>query len=330
MKGQNKTKWNRSVLDTTRRLFSVILTAAMVFTNVGAAALNTVYASDADTAEFSMNGSQLLDAVEDAVADNQSVTAADLDFTNGKIQEFEDYFFGSGKLLEVFPEIEGGSMDAELRVFIRVPEHTDETYIVTGSEDIIFLYINNGDDTIRCTSSITRMEDGEEKVKKTRSVTVKDFETAYGDEDVNYISTPAEQPETIPSETQTPAAEETESSAPETETTAPSESETLEQETEPTAESETVPSEESETTAPEIEESTSEAEDSDAEEIDEETTAAEENFEEAQDAETQNEEQNDFSEDTVPVAKVSRHEIPVVAQSALRGGGNCFFRDSKF
>lgn len=324
MKGQNKTKiWNRTVLNITRRLFSVILTAAMVFTNVGVG-LNTVYASEADAVEFTMSSSQLLDAVENAVAGNQKVTAVDMDFTNGKIQEFEDYFFGSGKLLEVFPEIEGGSMDAELRVFIRVPENADETYMVTGSEDIIFLYVNNGDDTIRCTTSISRMEDGEEKVKKTHSVTVKDFETAYGDENVNYISAPVQQPETTVPETQSPAAEETETAAPETEITAPSEDEIIAPETETSEEIETAPSEESESAAPETEETAAKTETSDAEKADTETTTTEENSEESQESEekVQNEETDDFLEDTAPVAKVSRHETPVVAQSVLRGGGN--------
>ena len=35
--------------------------------------------------------------------------------------------------------------------------------MVTGDEEIIFLYINNGEDTISCTTEITRMDDGTEK-----------------------------------------------------------------------------------------------------------------------------------------------------------------------
>lgn len=323
MKGQNTTKiWKRSVLDTTKRLFSVILTSAMVFTNVGTA-LNTVYASDADTVEFTIDSSQLLTSVEDAITDNQEITAADMDFTNGKIDEFEDYFFGDGKLLEAFPETEGGSMDAELRVFIRVPEDADETYMVTGSEDVIFLYVNNGDDTIRCTTSITRTENGEEKVKKTRSITVKDFETAYGDEDVNYLSKPAEQPETAVPETTAPITEETEAEAPETETTAPAESESVETETETTEESETAPSEESETAATETEETEAETELPEVEETDIETAVPEEDTETPEETEAESpDEENDTSlEDTVPLANISRHEAPVVAQSAFLWGG---------
>ena len=59
--------------------------------------------------------------------------------------------------------------------------------MVTGDEEILFLYINNGDETIRCSTNITRMVDGEEKVKKTKSVTIRSYESAFGDEEVNVI-----------------------------------------------------------------------------------------------------------------------------------------------
>ena len=59
--------------------------------------------------------------------------------------------------------------------------------MVTGDEEILFLYINNGDGTIRCSTNITRTVDGEEKVKKTKSVTIRSYESAFGDEEVNII-----------------------------------------------------------------------------------------------------------------------------------------------
>ena len=61
----------------------------------------------------------------------------------------------------------GGGIDSELRIFVRLPEDADDMYMVTGDEEILFLYINNGDGTIRCSTNITRTVDGEEKVKKT-------------------------------------------------------------------------------------------------------------------------------------------------------------------
>ena len=40
-----------------------------------------------------------------------------------------------------------------------LPEDADDMYLVTGDEEIIFLYVNNGEDTISCSTNITRMED---------------------------------------------------------------------------------------------------------------------------------------------------------------------------
>ncbi|WP_320956275.1 InlB B-repeat-containing protein, partial [Enterocloster asparagiformis] len=81
----------------------------------------------------------------------------------------------------------GGGIDSELRIFVRLPEDADDMYMVTGDEEILFLYINNGDGTIRCSTNITRTVDGEEKVKKTKSVTIRSYESAFGDEEVNII-----------------------------------------------------------------------------------------------------------------------------------------------
>ena len=84
-------------------------------------------------------------------------------------------------------KLTGGGIDSELRIFVRLPEDADDMYMVTGDEEILFLYINNGDGTIRCSTNITRTVDGEEKVKKTKSVTIRSYESAFGDEEVNII-----------------------------------------------------------------------------------------------------------------------------------------------
>lgn len=178
----------KKLYDLQKRWIAILLAAAMVLTNAGAG-MTTVYAADsADTVVFTMDGIQLLESIQESIASNNEVTIGDLDFTNGKVTDFERLFFGEGKLMEVFPEPEGGSVDAELRVFIRLPEDADDMYMVTGDEEIIFLYVNNGDDTISCTTNIIKMDDGEEKVKKTKRINVKNFDAAYGDEEVNYLS----------------------------------------------------------------------------------------------------------------------------------------------
>ncbi len=337
----------RSMHSVQRRFLAFVLAAAMTITNVGVN-VNTAYAaSSSEPVTFSMSGSQLVQAIEDAIANGNEVTADDLDFTNGKIAEFEELLFGEGKIYEAFPEPEGGSMDAELRVFVRLPEDADDMYMVTGDEEIIFLYVNNGDDTISCTTEITRMDDGKEKVKKTKRVTVKSYESAYGDEEVNFISKPAETP--TPEENQGPSAEETtapaetvnpdgttvpdedgtaaapeettaaEESTSSESTTAPEETDTQEETTAAQEESQTEPqtgsdaaepTEEktSETEAPQLDET--EASETDAPQPDE-TEAPETEAPKAESLETE----TSKPESTGPVASIMRHYAPVVADN---------------
>ena len=155
----------KSMYYSQKRILAFLLTAAMVFTNLGTG-LNVSYAGTADQVTFQMKGADLVAAVEEAIESGHEITADDLGFTNGRTAEFEKVFFGTkGAVYEVYPEMEGSSMEAELRVFVRLPEDAGDMYMVTGDEEIILLYVNNGEDTISCTTEITRMDDGVEKVK---------------------------------------------------------------------------------------------------------------------------------------------------------------------
>ena len=176
----------RNVYSAQKRLLAFLLAAAMILTNVGSD-LSVAFAGTSESVVFELTGSELVRAVEEAIASGNEVTREDLDFTNGKVEQFEKLFFGEGKLYEAYPEIDGGGIDSELRIFVRLPEDADDMYMVTGDEEILFLYINNGDGTIRCSTNITRTVDGEEKVKKTKSVTIRSYESAFGDEEVNII-----------------------------------------------------------------------------------------------------------------------------------------------
>lgn len=179
-----------------KRFAAFFLAAAMVLTNVGTE-LKVSYAGTGEEVTFQMRGADLISAVNGAIMDGREVTAQDLDFTNGKIAEFEKMFFDGdsegGSVYEIFPELDGGSMDAELRVFVRLPQDADDMYTVTGDEEILLLYVNNGSETISCNTEISRMDDGAEKVKKTRRVTVRSYEDAFGAEEVNIISKPVEE-----------------------------------------------------------------------------------------------------------------------------------------
>ena len=282
---------SRTVYSIQKRFLAFLLAAAMILTNVGAD-INTVFAaSSSEPVIFSMSGSQLVKAIDEAIANGEEVTAEDLDFTNGKIAEFEKLFFGEGKIYEAYPEPEGGSMDAELRVFVRLPEDADNMYMVTGDEEIIFLYVNNGENTISCTTEITRMDNGVEKVKKTPRITVKSYEAAYGDEEVNVITKPAET--TAPAATESQA----ETKAPEETSAAPEETQVgLPEETTAAPEESAAALEESQAEAP-------------AEEVTEEKTQ-----EAAQPEETAAPAENaSEAEVTEPVASIIRHNAPVVA-----------------
>ena len=72
------------------------------------------------------------------------VSQDSLDFTDGATEKFEALFFGDGKVYEVYPDIQGDSMEAELRVFVKLPADADDTYMVTGEEEVYFLYVITG------------------------------------------------------------------------------------------------------------------------------------------------------------------------------------------
>ena len=335
MEGRKKSgTLRRSFYSAKKRLAAWVLAAAMICTNVGTD-LSVAYAAESsETVTFEMYGSDLVTAIEDAIASDHAVSPGDLDFTNGDIGEFENLFFGEGKVLEAYPAVENESIDAEVRVFVRLPEDADNAYMVTGEEELIFLYVNNGEDTISCRTTI--YDDEGEKLKTTKAVKVRSFEDAFGEEEVNYISKPVE---TVPSETQPEAGpgapEESESAAPtESETGTPEESESAaptEPETSAPEESESAEPTEPETSAPEESESaaptepeTSAPEESESAEPTEPEAApsAEESAEESKEeteAQTEAEEKPQTMEEAEPqesvTAQISRHNAPMVAET---------------
>ena len=84
-------------------ILAFLLTAAMVFTNLGTG-LNVSYAGTADQVTFQMKGADLVAAVEEAIESGHEITADDLGFTNGRIAEIAKVFFGTkGAVYEVYP-----------------------------------------------------------------------------------------------------------------------------------------------------------------------------------------------------------------------------------
>lgn len=322
MEGQKRPRvFLQKRYNTQKRFLALMLAFAMIFTSVGTD-LNVAYAAEGNRVDFEIYGADLVEAINDAVETQSPVTADDLNFTNGAIEKFDALFFGEGKVYEVFPPVEGGDMDAEVRVFVRLPEDADDMYMVTGDEEVIFLYINNGEDTISCSTKIIRTVDGEEKVKSTKRITVKSYEDKFGEEESNIISKPEEtlpavpetsapesQPEETPAETLNPA----ETTAPE-ETTIPEETEAPDateesSETEETTEApESTEVQETETSE-ETKEETTEAE-TEATEAEKEETEA---VEETEEPETEADEEKSQDDSAVTLSSISRHQVPVVA-----------------
>ena len=299
MKGWRKPKAFAAAYSAQKRFLAFVLTLAMIFTSVGTD-LNVSYAAQGNKVDFEIYGSDLVNAINEAVESDNVVKPDSLEFTNGAIDKFETLFYGEGKVYEVYPQIDGGDMDAELRVFVRLPEDADDMYMVTGDEEVIFLYVNNGDETISCATRIIRSVDGEEKVKTTKRINVKSYEDKFGDEEVDIVS---KKDETVE---ETTAAEE-------------KSQETVND----TASEETTPAEEKETeitdeTAEATEEETTEAAEENTEAETEEATEAEKETEAETEKETAEETEKETAEEKADAegevtASLSRHYAPVVA-----------------
>lgn len=299
MKGWRKPKAFAAAYSAQKRFLAFVLTLAMIFTSVGTD-LNVSYAAQGNKVDFEIYGSDLVNAINEAVESDNVVKPDSLEFTNGAIDKFETLFYGEGKVYEVYPQIDGGDMDAELRVFVRLPEDADDMYMVTGDEEVIFLYVNNGDETISCATRIIRSVDGEEKVKTTKRINVKSYEDKFGDEEVDIVS---KKDETVE---ETTAAEE---KSQDTATDAASEETTAAEEKETEITDETAEATEEETT--EAAEENTEAETEEATEAEKETEAETEK-ETAEETEKETAEEKADAEGEV-TASLSRHYAPVVA-----------------
>ena len=92
-----------------KRLLAFLLATAMILTNIGSD-LSVAYAGTAEASVFEIRGSDLVSAIETAIADGNEVKRDDLDFTNGKVEKFEALLFGEGKIYEAYPEFDGGGV----------------------------------------------------------------------------------------------------------------------------------------------------------------------------------------------------------------------------
>ena len=167
----------------------------MVVGNVGGQ-LKTASAADYyDTAVFELESRDIYLAIREAIENGAVLTKDEINFTNGKSDRYRQLFYGveskrenriergdeelTTKIIEFYPEYESG-MDAQLRMFIRLPIEAGEDYQLTGQEDIILLYINGSDEAMRFYAEV----DG----RKKKGVTVKGYSEAFGEDEVEVIT----------------------------------------------------------------------------------------------------------------------------------------------
>ena len=183
--GEKMEKSKQSWYRTRQRLSALILAAVMTLSNTGMVSGTALGAESSRDITFSVTGAELVRSVQEAVTEEQEVQAEDIEFTNGKKERFEKLFFSEGKLYEAYPQFqEDGGLDAQLRVFVRMDSELEgDEKQVDGDEELIFLYVNHTDETIRCRTEITRTElDGQEHVKKLGAVTIKSYGNVFGEE----------------------------------------------------------------------------------------------------------------------------------------------------
>ena len=84
MKGWRKPKAFAAAYNAQKRFLAFVLTLAMIFTSVGTD-LNVSYAAQGNKVDFEIYGSDLVNAINEAVESDNVVKPDSLEFTNGEV-----------------------------------------------------------------------------------------------------------------------------------------------------------------------------------------------------------------------------------------------------
>ena len=98
MKGWRKPKAFAAAYSAQKRFLAFVLTLAMIFTSVGTD-LNVSYAAQGNKVDFEIYGSDLVNAINEAVESDNVVKPDSLEFTNGAIDKFETLFYGEERFM---------------------------------------------------------------------------------------------------------------------------------------------------------------------------------------------------------------------------------------
>lgn len=138
-----------------KKAIAGFLSFAMVFSNVGNSAAVALAKESIAKEEFRIYGKDIQEEAEKALEQGGALTEESALEISGKdktlVRQYEALFQADGSLYELFPEIDRvKDVDGiDLRVFLRVEEDADpESYMLTGEEKLLFLYVNSGGDPV--------------------------------------------------------------------------------------------------------------------------------------------------------------------------------------
>ncbi len=165
-----------------RAWMSMVLTAVMIIGNMATSVNTVLAATPAPREEFQIRAKDIQKAAEKALDKGEAVSKDIL--ISGKdenvVKEYEKLFAADGKLYELNLTKETGTVKGvdgvNLRVFMRLPEDADpKTHVLNGEEELYFVYINDGEESVSVRLNIDGLISG--------FSTVRAYEAVFGDEE---------------------------------------------------------------------------------------------------------------------------------------------------
>lgn len=164
-----------------RAWMSMVLTAVMIIGNMATSVNTVLAATPAPREEFQIRAKDIQKAAEKALDKGEAISKEIL--ISGKdenvVKEYEKLFAADGKLYELNLTKETGTVKGvdgvDLRVFMRLPEDADpKTHVLNGEEELYFVYINDGEESVSARLNIDGLISG--------FSTVRAYEAVFGDE----------------------------------------------------------------------------------------------------------------------------------------------------
>lgn len=157
-----------------------LLMVSLLFGSVSNSMFDVFGGQTAMKEEFCIHAEELKLAAAEALDGGQPLEEPlEFDCKDKNLQKkYEQLFAADGRLYEIFPEYTRTyeADDIDLRVFLRIAEDADpETYALTGEEELIFLYVNGGEETVSGRVNINGLVSG--------NCTLKAYEAVFGEKD---------------------------------------------------------------------------------------------------------------------------------------------------